>query len=140
MITGKNESKTLTKHISCECKCKFDGRKCNSNQKWNKGKCRCKYKKHHICDNSVITCDEILDKNAKSYDEETKIISKNLICETKSFYILLAFSVITVSLLIAFSIYFWLIKYKSKQKHLLIYYHVLPYYVTNDKLININVL
>ena len=30
MITGINESKTLTKYISCECKCKFDGRKCNS--------------------------------------------------------------------------------------------------------------
>ena len=27
MITGINESKTLAKHISCECKCKFDGRK-----------------------------------------------------------------------------------------------------------------
>ena len=26
MIAGKNESKTLTKHISRECKCKFDGR------------------------------------------------------------------------------------------------------------------
>ena len=25
MITGINESKTLTKHISCKCKCKFDG-------------------------------------------------------------------------------------------------------------------
>ena len=25
MITGINESKTLTKHISCECKCKLDG-------------------------------------------------------------------------------------------------------------------
>ena len=24
---------TLTKHISCKCKCKFDGKKCNSNQK-----------------------------------------------------------------------------------------------------------
>ena len=31
MITGINESKILTKHISCECKWKFDGRKCNSN-------------------------------------------------------------------------------------------------------------
>ena len=30
MITGINESKTLTKHISCECKCEFDGRKYNS--------------------------------------------------------------------------------------------------------------
>ena len=30
IITGTNESKTLATHISCECKCKFDGRKCNS--------------------------------------------------------------------------------------------------------------
>ena len=27
IITGINKSKTLTKHISCECKCKFDGKK-----------------------------------------------------------------------------------------------------------------
>ena len=27
MITGKNESKILTKHVLCKCKCKFDGRK-----------------------------------------------------------------------------------------------------------------
>ena len=39
MITGINESKTLTSHISSECKCKFDGRKCNSVQKWNNDKC-----------------------------------------------------------------------------------------------------
>ena len=32
MITRINESKTLTKHISCEYQSKFDGRKCNSNQ------------------------------------------------------------------------------------------------------------
>ena len=30
MIIGINELKTLKKHISCKCKCKFDGRKCNS--------------------------------------------------------------------------------------------------------------
>ena len=35
MITGIDKSKTLTKHISCECKCKFDGRKYNSDQWWN---------------------------------------------------------------------------------------------------------
>ena len=39
MIKGINESKTLTKHISCECKSKFNRRKCNSNQWWNKDKC-----------------------------------------------------------------------------------------------------
>ena len=38
MITGLNESKTLTKHISCECKYKLDGKKFNSNQWWNNGK------------------------------------------------------------------------------------------------------
>ena len=32
MITGINESKTLEKHISCECKCKFNRTKCNSNE------------------------------------------------------------------------------------------------------------
>ena len=29
VITGINESKTLTKHISCNCKCKLDRTKCN---------------------------------------------------------------------------------------------------------------
>ena len=38
MITGINDSKILTKHI-CECKCRFDGRKCNSDQWWNNDKC-----------------------------------------------------------------------------------------------------
>ena len=42
-ITGINESKTLTKHISCECNCKFDRTKCNSNQWWNNDKCQCEY-------------------------------------------------------------------------------------------------
>ena len=35
MITGINKSLTLTKHISCKYKCKFDCKKCNLNQKWN---------------------------------------------------------------------------------------------------------
>ena len=30
MITAKSGSKILTKDISCECKCRFDGKKCNS--------------------------------------------------------------------------------------------------------------
>ena len=32
MITGINKSKTLAKHISSNCKCKFDGRKRNLHQ------------------------------------------------------------------------------------------------------------
>ena len=39
MITGTNKSRILTKHISCKCKCKFDKRNCNSNQKRNNDKC-----------------------------------------------------------------------------------------------------
>ena len=39
MITGTSESKTLTKHISCKEECKFDIRKCNSNQLWKNDKC-----------------------------------------------------------------------------------------------------
>ena len=46
MITGINESKTLSKHISCECKCKFDERKCNSDHWLNNNKYRCACKKH----------------------------------------------------------------------------------------------
>ena len=33
MITRINEVKTLVKHISCDCKCKFNSATCNSNQK-----------------------------------------------------------------------------------------------------------
>ena len=46
----------------------------------------------------------------------------------KSLYILLSFLLITIALLIAVSIYCYLIKYKAKQKHLL------PFYVKNNKL------
>ena len=38
MITGINEYKTLTKHISYQCKYRFDGRNCNSDQWWNNDK------------------------------------------------------------------------------------------------------
>ena len=40
MLTGINESKLLTKGVSGEYKCKFDGRKWSLNQKWNNHKCR----------------------------------------------------------------------------------------------------
>ena len=53
MITGINGSKILTMYILCECKYKFVGRKCNSDQKWNRDKCRCECKKH-ICEKYYI--------------------------------------------------------------------------------------
>ena len=87
MITRINGSKALTKHISCKCKCRFDGTKCNSNQWWNNNKRRCECKKHLKCekdyvwnprackngkyladimDDSVIMCDETLDVEEKN--------------------------------------------------------------------------
>ena len=33
MTKGINESRALAKYISCECRCEFDGRKCNLRQK-----------------------------------------------------------------------------------------------------------
>ena len=44
MITGIKDPKILTEHISCEFKCTFDGRKCNSNKKWSDDKCQCECK------------------------------------------------------------------------------------------------
>ena len=52
-----------------------------------------------------IICDEIIDIREANFNE------KNITCKTQSFYILLAFSLITITLLIAVSIYYYLIKY-----------------------------
>ena len=49
-------------------------------------------------------------------------------CKTQNFYILLAFFLITIALLMAVSIYCYLIKCRPKQKHLL------PFQFTNCKL------
>ena len=32
MITSKDEAKTMTKFISCDCKCKFNSTLCNLNK------------------------------------------------------------------------------------------------------------
>ena len=47
---------------------------------------------------------------------------------TQNFYILLAYLLLTIALLIVVTIYYYLIKYRAKQKHLL------PFHVTNNKL------
>ena len=59
-----------------------------------------------------IICDEIIDI------KETNFNVKNITCKTQSFYIILTFLLITITLLIAVSIYCYLIKYRAKQKHL----------------------
>ena len=68
MITGINESKTLTKHISCECKYRFDGKKCNSDKWSNNDKCQCECKKRHICEKDYIWNPSICNfKNVKYF-------------------------------------------------------------------------
>lgn len=62
MVTRINELKTLLKHISSDHECRFDGRECNLNQKWNSNECQCDCKKYHICKKktwnpSTCTCD-----------------------------------------------------------------------------------
>ena len=92
MITWIDEWKILKKQISCQCECRFEGRKCNSDQWWNNDKCWCECKKRNVCekdsvwnratcncengkylasimDNSAIICDKIIEAEAKSYDE-----------------------------------------------------------------------
>ena len=44
VIIGINESIAPTKHISCECKYKVGGKKCNWNQKRKNNKCCCEHK------------------------------------------------------------------------------------------------
>ena len=46
MNTKINEAKTLVKHISCDCKYKFDSTTCNSNRKWNSELCQCECKNY----------------------------------------------------------------------------------------------
>ena len=70
--------------MSCKCKCRFDGGKCNSDEWWNNNKCWCECKNCHVCekdyvlnlatcscengkylastmDNSAIMCDEVIE-------------------------------------------------------------------------------
>ena len=116
--------------------------KCNSYQWWNNDKCQCECKKRHKCgkdyiwnpstgncengkwlasimDDLAITCDEIID----SYVKKSSFNEKKAICKTQNFKILLAFLSIIIALLIAASIFCYLIKYQAKQKHLLSFHN-----------------
>ena len=99
---------------------------------WNPDTCSCENSKYvwSFIDNSVITCDKII--------EETKTVWANfneikVTCKTKNLYTLLIILNITIALLIAFSIYCYLIKKTTEKKK----NHLLPYYITNGKLKNV---
>ena len=124
MIARTNESQTLIKHISYACKCKFHGRKCNSNQKWNNGKCRCRHKnrkEHYLCNKYYIWNSDTCSCGNGKY------LTSFIIIQVFAF-ILLVLLLITIALLIAVSTYCYLIKHQAKQKHLL------PHHFTNNKL------
>ena len=64
----------------------------------------------------------ILTNTVSTKSIPTNFTEKNMIWKTKIFYILLAFLLINIILLIVFSNYCYLIKYQTKQKHLLLFY------------------
>ena len=72
----------------------------------------------------MITCDEVINW----YDEKIKTIATNfnkkkVTCKTQNFCSLVALLLITIILLIAVSIYWYVIKYQTK--------YLLPFYVIN---------
>ena len=106
-----------------QCKCKKH-HICEKEYVWNPSTCNCENGKYlsSIMDDLAIMCDEIIDAEAKSNDEETvptNFNEKKATCKTQNFYILVAFLLITIAFLIAVSIYYYLIKYQTKQKDLL---------------------
>ena len=54
MTTNINECKTVTKHISGQCKCKFDGTEWKSSQWWNSTNCQCECQKIHVCEKDYV--------------------------------------------------------------------------------------
>ena len=86
MITRKHESKILRKHTSYECKCKLDGRNCNSYQWWINDKCRYECKKRHVCDKDYVwnpaTCNCEYGKYLASIMHDSEIICDEIIEET----------------------------------------------------------
>ena len=80
------ELKILTKHTSCEYKCKFDGRKCNSYHNWNNDKWRCESnnpKEHNACEKDYIcnpsTCIRYKSRYSASFIDESVITCNEII-------------------------------------------------------------
>ena len=103
----------------CECKNPKKHRVWEKYYIWNSATCSCKNGKHlaSIIDDSVITCDEITD-TTKSILTKT-VPAENFAAKSnsKNFDILPAFLLIT-ALLMAVSIYCYLMKYRAKEKNI----------------------
>ena len=92
---------------------------------WNPTTSSCENVKHlaSVIDDSMNTCDEIKEETKTA---PTNFNVKKVTCKTQNVYILLEFLLTTIALLIAVSIYCYLIKhlllikYRAKQKYLLV--------------------
>ena len=90
-------------------------RLCEKDYVWNPATFNCENRKYLASIMDKITCDKIIGVEETNFDKKG-----NITCKTQNLYIILAFLLITISLLIAVSIYCYLRKkYKAKQKHLL---------------------
>ena len=98
------------------------------NYVWNPATCNCENRQYlaSIMEDSAITCDDIIE----TYDDETNFNEKRATFKTQkqNFYILLAFLIITITLLIDVTIYSYLIKYWAKQRK------SLPFHFKNSRL------
>ena len=86
MITNKNEVKTMAKHISCDCKCKFNSTTCNSTQKWKNEtyQCECANYRKSKKDYSWNSCTCIFEnsKYLKSIADTSEIAFDDIISVT----------------------------------------------------------
>ena len=144
MITNKNEAKTMVKHISCDCKGKFNSTTSNSNQKWNNEACQCECNNYCTCkknfswkpstcicengkclksigDTSVIECDEITSIMDIASTKMTNTVAKNVSkksVDTKVKYSYIFYTVLLVIILVLIItiICYHYVKHRSKQK------------------------
>ena len=83
IITNTNEAKAMVKHISCDCKYKFNSSTCNSNQKWNSETCQyecknyCECKKDYSWNLSTYICEN--GKYLKSIVDDSNIVCDEII-------------------------------------------------------------
>ena len=99
---------------------------------WNPAICSCKNGKYlaSTSDDSVIMCDEIVGttKSILTKTVPTKTVPAK--SYSKSFYLLLAFLLVTIALLLVVSIVLLLDKTSNKKKKK----HLLPYHVSTSEL------
>ena len=107
----------ITRHVRVSMKIRKKICVCEKDQIWNLAKCRCENGKYL---GRLLTVSDYVWWNCRRNTNSCNNLNrKNAICKTKNFYIVFAFLLITIALLVAVSIYPSMIKYETKEKHLL---------------------